>query len=50
MDLANLQVAEEWALNRAGAPGIAEMQADLEARRRALEDRGDDENEYDKDD
>jgi hypothetical protein len=50
MDLADLERAEEWASGRAGSPGIAEMQADLEARRRILEDRGDDENEYDKDD
>lgn len=50
MNLADLQRAENWALDRAGSPGIAEMQADLEARRRVLEERGDDENEYDKDD
>jgi hypothetical protein len=50
MNLADLQRAEDWAFDRAGSPGIAEMQADLEARRRVLEERGDDENEYDKDD
>lgn len=50
MNLADLQAAEDWALDQAGSPGIAEMQADLEVRRRVLEDRGDDENEYDKDD
>lgn len=50
MNPADLQRAEDWASSRAGSPGIAEMQAELEARRRVLEERGDDENEYDKDD
>lgn len=50
MNLADLKQAEDWAFSRAGSPGVAEMQADLEARRRVLEERGDDENEYDKDD
>jgi len=50
MDLAGLDVAEEWALRHPSAPGIDAMHEDLQMRRRILEDRGDDANEYDKDD
>ena len=50
LDLHALEVAEEWASDRPEHPGVAMMQESLQARRRTLEDRGDDENEYDKDD
>lgn len=50
MDLISLAEAEQWGSGRADLPGTADMMACLEARKRMLEDRGEDANEYDKDD
>jgi hypothetical protein len=50
MTLSDLERAEEWARDRSGLPGVPEMRETLLSRRRILEDRGDSENEYDKDD
>ncbi len=50
MDLGDLDRAEAWARERQGSPAISRMQESLQSRRRILEDRGDDANEYDKDD
>ncbi|WP_367872552.1 hypothetical protein [Luteolibacter sp. Populi] len=50
MDLGDLDIAEEWAQGRQEWPGVAAMQASLDMRRRILEDRGDDANDYDGDD
>lgn len=47
MDLEDLAKAEQWGNARAGWPGTAEMLATVEARKRLLEDRGEDSNEYD---
>ena len=50
MGLDELSTAEEWARGNSKLPGILELQTAVDGRRRILEDRGDDENEYDKDD
>lgn len=50
MDLGDLDRAEAWALGRGDGPGISRFQESLQSRRRILEDRGNDANEYDKDD
>lgn len=50
MSLADLEKVEAWTREPGGSVDTAEIQPLLENRRRILEERGDDENEYDKDD
>ena len=50
MSLSDLEKVETWASEKGGSADTAEVRLLLENRRRILEERGDDENEYDRDD
>lgn len=50
MSLSDLEEVEAWAVEKGGSADTAEIRLLLENRRRILEERGDDENEYDRDD